>query len=164
LNKLSTHSLTQSLLNRHSVFIKMDERLVLLVCLAIVQLFHSALSCPPSCSWTTCRHQWRNDWSPSNPPQGRCIEQGRRAHHIYSRHNGKGRCPASQNCSPASQRRRLCKLQYRCRVTVKPKQNTIIALSRHEHCTDIARTLHGHCMVISHVDTTLFIHRHMVFF
>ncbi|XP_020898704.1 sushi, von Willebrand factor type A, EGF and pentraxin domain-containing protein 1 isoform X2 [Exaiptasia diaphana] len=91
-------------------------RALLLLGVAVVQLFNLAWSCPPSCSWTTCRHEWRNDWSPRSSPQGRCVEQWRRAHIITHRHNGKGRCPSSQHCGHASQRQRLCscKNTYSC--------------------------------------------------
>ncbi|XP_031554183.1 sushi, von Willebrand factor type A, EGF and pentraxin domain-containing protein 1-like [Actinia tenebrosa] len=82
--------------------------------IVLVQLFQVAFSCP--CSWTTCRHQWRNDWRPSNPPQGACVNQRRDAHFIYTRHKSTGSCPSSRGCSHSSQWKKLCSCRevYSC--------------------------------------------------
>lgn len=71
----------------------------------------SVLSCgggPSPCSWTTCRLEWRNDWSPS-VPSGHCVNQHRNGHHITSTHNGEGSCPSPSPCSPQTQYKTLCK-------------------------------------------------------
>lgn len=79
--------------------------------LVLANSLGSVLSCgggPKPCSWTTCRLEWRNDWSPS-VPSGRCVNQRRNGHHITSKHNGKGSCPSPSPCSPRTQSRTLCK-------------------------------------------------------
>ena len=84
-----------------------------LVVLILANALGSVLSCgggggPSPCSWSTCRSEWRNDWSPGIST-GRCVNQRRNAHHIYTSHSGSGSCPASTNCSPQSQSRTMCK-------------------------------------------------------
>lgn len=74
----------------------------------------SVLSCgggggpPPPCSWTTCRHEWRNDWTPGIST-GQCVNQHRNAHFITTSHSRSGSCPAPSHCSPSTQNRRMCK-------------------------------------------------------
>ncbi|CAH3025007.1 unnamed protein product [Porites evermanni] len=78
--------------------------------LVFVNIFSSVLSCgggPKPCSWTTCRHEWRNDWSPGIAT-GQCTRQRRNAHHIPQSHSGKGSCPSPTHCSPSTQYRTKC--------------------------------------------------------
>ncbi|KAJ7392966.1 hypothetical protein OS493_008210 [Desmophyllum pertusum] len=73
----------------------------------------SCLSCGggggsrPPCSWQTCQPEWRNDWGPGIS-QGRCVNQRRNAHHIYSSHSGSGSCPSPSSCSHQTQYRTMC--------------------------------------------------------
>ena len=83
--------------------------------LVFVNIFSSVLSCgggPSPCSWTTCRHEWRNDWSPGIAT-GQCTRQRRNAHHITQSHGGKGSCPSPTHCSPSTQYRTKCKCTMR---------------------------------------------------
>lgn len=94
----------------------------LLSVLVLANALVSVLSCggggPSPCSWTTCRHEWRNDWGPGIS-QGRCVNQRRNAHHITSSHSGSGSCPSPSGCSPQTQYRTMCKYSivwFRCGV------------------------------------------------
>ncbi|KAJ7392910.1 hypothetical protein OS493_008148 [Desmophyllum pertusum] len=40
--------------------------------------------------------------------QGRCVNQRRNAHHIYSSHSGSGSCPSPSSCSHQTQYRTMC--------------------------------------------------------
>ena len=82
--------------------------------LVLANALSYVLSCgggspPPACSWTECRNEWRNDWSPGIP-SGQCIEQTHRAHQTYNSHQGSGSCPTPVPCNPLSLQYRLaCK-------------------------------------------------------
>ena len=92
----------------------------LLGILVFVDTLSSVLCCgggsgPQPCSYSTCSHEWRNDWSPGIST-GRCVGQHRNAHFKYTSHSGSSPCPASRQCNPATQRRTMCE-QYRTQLS-----------------------------------------------
>ena len=65
------------------------------------------------CSWSVCKgSEWKNDWSPSNIPQGQCVTQQRTSHGLYETHHGSFFCPPPQICFPQWQHRTTCELIY----------------------------------------------------
>ena len=62
------------------------------------------------CSWKVCKgHEWKNDWSPTSIPQGKCITQNRKAHHSYTELKGNLICPPTVPCANLDQKRSICK-------------------------------------------------------
>ena len=86
--------------------------------LVLANALSGVLSCgggpspPPPCSWQTCSHEWRNDWGPGIST-GRCVNQHRNAHNIYTTHHGSGSCPSPSSCNPSTQYRTMCKYDRR---------------------------------------------------
>ncbi|XP_027046383.1 sushi, von Willebrand factor type A, EGF and pentraxin domain-containing protein 1-like isoform X1 [Pocillopora damicornis] len=69
------------------------------------------------CSWKVCKgHEWKNDWSPTSIPQGKCITQNRKAHHSYTELKGNLICPPTVPCANLDQKRSICscKNAYYC--------------------------------------------------
>lgn len=92
------------------------------------------------CSWKVCKgHEWKNDWSPTSIPQGKCITQNRKAHHSYTELKGNLICPPTVPCANLDQKRSICKyftvctfvfrndplLQHKIDMNVKVKFHTL---------------------------------------
>ncbi|KAL9972527.1 hypothetical protein ACROYT_G018850 [Oculina patagonica] len=107
-----------------------------LTVLVLANAFNVVSSCGGGggpCTWTTCRHEWRNDWSPGIS-QGRCVQQRRNAHHITTTHGGSEPCPPPTHCSPRTQHRTMCSCKY-----------ALCYLGSWSSWADMASPVNNHC-------------------
>ena len=103
-----------------------ENKMLLLHVLSVLvlcnRLSHSYMPFNRPCYWITCNgYEWRNDWSPTSIPQGRCIQQKRSVHYSHTTHKGNFVCPPSNPCFPQTQQRTTCKYDplYLNYITVK---------------------------------------------